>query len=87
MTTPTTTKRKPRKQPEAETPESFSAAAAITAINTAQEQAHQWELRFNFIASLDPIAYKHFYRTVQRSGMTVAEVVDSQCGSFLENRI
>lgn len=86
MTTPTTTKRKPRKQPEAETPESFS-AAAITAITIAQERAHQWERRFNFIASLDPIAYKHFYRTVQRSGMTVAEVVDSQCGSFLENRI
>lgn len=86
MTTPTTTKRKPRKKPEAETPESFK-SAAITAITNAQEQAYQWERRFNFIASLDPIAYKHFYRTVQRSGMTVAQVVDSQRGSFPENRI
>lgn len=86
MTTPTKPKRKPRKQPESETPESFS-AAAITAITTAQERAHQLELRFNFIASLDPIAYKHFYRTVQRSGLPVAEVIDSQRGSFPEDRI
>jgi hypothetical protein len=82
MTTPTTTKRKPRKQTEAETQTKPMTESAILDPSEARIRCELWERRFNFIASLDPIAYKHFYRTVQRSGMTVAEVVDSQRGSF-----
>ena len=51
------------------------------------EEIRKWVNRFNFIANLDPIQFKRFYRTVQTTGMSASQVVDSQRGSFPDKGI
>ena len=51
------------------------------------EEIRKWVNRFNFIANLDPIQFKKFYRTVQTTGMSASQVVDSQRGSFPDKGI
>jgi len=46
-----------------------------------------WEARFYFLATRDPIQFKHLHRRVINSGLSWEEMVDKELGSFPDKGI
>ena len=76
-----------RKTPADDQPAQHTYSAQLQRDIDNAEEIRKWVNRFNFIANLDPIQFKRFYRTVQITGMSASQVVDSQRGSFLDKGI
>ncbi|OPZ70683.1 MAG: hypothetical protein BWY82_01977 [Verrucomicrobia bacterium ADurb.Bin474] len=81
-----TTKPKRAKPDEQPQPQPVSEALILDA-SQARRELERWQARFYFLATLDPIQFKHFHRRVINSGLSWEEMVDKERGSFPDKGI
>ena len=68
---------KPKRTKPDEQPQQQSASEAlILDLSRARSELEKWEARFYFLATRDPIQFKHLHRRVINSGLSWVEVVD-----------